>query len=103
MINAETWVCIIAGIILAIVLVFVMRRNARDKKHLANLALFPQQNPNPVIEVSLQGEVTYMNPAAEKQFPEMKMRGLKHELFSVIQTKVGEFVSGKLKTFDCEV
>ena len=31
----------------------------------ARLSSFPQHNPNPVVETNLEGDVTYMNPAAE--------------------------------------
>lgn len=34
------------------------------------LASFPRLDPNPVIEVNSAGEVTYLNPAAERLFPE---------------------------------
>ena len=37
-----------------------------DAELLANrLASFPQHNPNPVVEVDLDGNVTFLNPAAE--------------------------------------
>lgn len=37
---------------------------------LARLATFPEQNPNPVIETNLQGEITFLNPAALSHFPD---------------------------------
>ena len=38
----------------------------KDAEFLAKrLASFPQHNPNPVVEVDLDGNVTFMNPAAE--------------------------------------
>lgn len=33
------------------------------------LASFPNMNPNPVLEVNAAGDLTYLNPAAEKIFP----------------------------------
>ena len=42
------------------------REIKEDAERLAKrLASFPQHNPNPVIEVDLDGNVTFMNPAAE--------------------------------------
>ena len=41
----------------------------RAGQELARLASFAEQNPNPIIETNADGHVTYMNPAAEKQFP----------------------------------
>ncbi len=101
--NLQFWMCLLIGLLLSAVLIFILRRNTADKKRLANLALFPEQNPNPVIEVSLSGKVTYMNPSAKNQFPQLQISGLKHELFSIICLKIDGFVSGKLKTFSCEI
>jgi len=101
--NLQLWICLIVGLLLTTVLIFILRRNTADKKYYANLALFPEQNPNPVIEVRLDGEVTYMNPAAKKRFPELQINGLEHELFSVIRKKIEEFTNKSLKTFDCEI
>ena len=37
-------------------------------KQIKNLALFPEQNPNPVLEIDIsQEKINYMNPAAKKQ------------------------------------
>lgn len=44
------------------------------------LASFPDENPNPVIEMTLTGETTYLNPAAEAQFPDLKTQGGDHPL-----------------------
>ena len=38
---------------------------------LTNLAAFPQSIPYPLIEIDLSGSITYYNPAAIKQFPEL--------------------------------
>jgi serine phosphatase RsbU (regulator of sigma subunit) len=97
------YICPAIGLLLVFLAVRISRRNAGDKKRLANLALFPQQNPNPVIEVSMNGEVTYMNPAAKNQFPELQISGFEHELFSLISEKVEEFKSGELKMYSCEI
>lgn len=47
---------------------------------LARLASFPELIPNPIIELDTQGIVTYINPAAMRQFPQLKIRGVKHPL-----------------------
>ncbi len=44
------------------------------------LAAFPRLHPNPVIEVNAAGEVTYLNPAAEKLFPDLISMGWSHPL-----------------------
>jgi PAS domain S-box-containing protein len=42
------------------------------------LASFPRLNPNPVVEVDVSGRIYYMNPAAERLFPELRENGTKH-------------------------
>ncbi len=38
---------------------------------LSYLATFPERNPNPVVEVTLDGEVRYANPSALQLFPDL--------------------------------
>lgn len=42
----------------------------KGQSEILRLASFPRLDPNPVIEVNSAGEVTYLNPAAERLFPE---------------------------------
>ena len=46
---------------------------------LARLASFPLLNPNPVIEVDLNGTVTFMNTAAHTLFPDLRDKGFLHD------------------------
>jgi len=48
----------------ALVRDITMRKRAEE--YLAQLASFPQLNPNPVMEVSYAGEVVFFNPASQK-------------------------------------
>jgi serine phosphatase RsbU (regulator of sigma subunit) len=75
----------------------------QTERKLANLALFPAQNPNPVIEVDLNDKITYMNPAAESSFPDMKQAGLQHPLFDVIREMLPKFRNNELQTMQCEI
>ncbi|MFL5762954.1 MAG: SpoIIE family protein phosphatase [Bacteroidia bacterium] len=69
------------------------------EKKLANLALFPEQNPNPVIEVDIQsGLVSYTNPAALRYFPDIKLKNQDHPVFAVLRSRL----SGK-SDFQCEI
>lgn len=34
-------------------------------------ASFPERNPGPIIEINLQGKITYINPSAQRFFPRM--------------------------------
>jgi serine phosphatase RsbU (regulator of sigma subunit) len=71
----------------------------KNERKLASLALFPEQNPNPVIEVDLQkGQITYSNPAALKYFPDLKKKQSEHPLFNSIMKQLS-----RRKDFQCEV
>jgi len=48
----------------------------------ARLAAFPMLNPNPIIEVDLEGTILFCNPAAERLFPDLRQRGLEHPLLA---------------------
>ena len=48
-------------------------------ENLARLASFPLLDPNPVIEVDLNGTVTFMNNAAHKLFPDLRDKGFLHD------------------------
>ena len=52
------------------------RKQAENK--LAYLASFPERNPNPITEVGMGGDIRYVNPAAQRLFPELREQGLKH-------------------------
>ncbi len=47
---------------------------------LIRLASFPELIPNPILELDLRGKLTYLNPAAGSQFPELQITGLQHPL-----------------------
>ncbi|MEO0456962.1 MAG: FHA domain-containing protein, partial [Cyanobacteria bacterium P01_A01_bin.114] len=51
---------------------------------LARLASFPELFSHPIIELSLAGELTYLNPAAVNQFPEIQVEKLEHPLLKGI-------------------
>lgn len=59
-------------------------RHAVERKQaqveILRLASFPRLHPSPVIELNPAGEVTYLNPAAEKLFPRLAEMGQTHPL-----------------------
>ena len=48
----------------------------RAQEEVTRLAAFPEDNPNPVIEVDGRGVPTYLNPAAREHFPDVPHGGL---------------------------
>ncbi len=66
----------------------------RDQEEIRRLASFPKLNPNPVIELTLSGEVTYVNPAAEKQFPDLPVLRELHPLFTGLEDTIIAFRQG---------
>jgi diguanylate cyclase (GGDEF)-like protein len=75
----------------------VERRQAQEE--IMRLASFPRLLPSPVLELNSDGEVTYLNPAAARLFPELAAMGLAHpllqgsaELFAALRqgTRQGE-------------
>jgi PAS domain S-box-containing protein len=62
-----------------------------DKLHdaaLVRLASFPELFSHPIIEVSTDGTLTYLNPAAVKQFPEIQTDKLAHPLLENLLASV---------------
>ncbi|MEO0755436.1 MAG: ATP-binding protein [Cyanobacteria bacterium J06648_16] len=49
---------------------------------LARLASFPELFSHPIVEISLSGELTYLNPAAVNQFPHIREMRLAHPVLA---------------------
>lgn len=45
----------------------------QGQQEILRLASFPRMDPNPVLEVNAAGEITYLNPAAARLFPELSV------------------------------
>ena len=63
--------------------------NKRAEQELARLASLPILNPNPIVEVDLNGQVQFSNPAALRLFPDLEQRGLEHPWLADVTLLVG--------------
>lgn len=55
---------------------------------LARLASFPELIPNPIIEMDLEGNITYLNPAANITFPNLRTLAASHPILSELKIAV---------------
>ncbi|MBE9004223.1 EAL domain-containing protein [Fortiea sp. LEGE XX443] len=55
---------------------------AASETALARLASFPELIPNPIIEMDLEGIITYLNPAAAVKFPQIREIGQQHPVLA---------------------
>jgi signal transduction histidine kinase len=70
----------------------------KSEEEIARLASFPALNPNPVLEVDFDGNVQYLNRAAEN-LPDLKKLGSNHPFLSDWKNIVSTFKKGKIRTF----
>lgn len=70
---------------------------------LTRLGSFPEQNPDPVIEMDLYGVVTYLNPAARGQFPDLVERGREHPVLAGFDAILGMLERGEEPTVQAEL
>lgn len=67
----------------------------KAEEEVARLASLPQLNPNPVVEIDLDGKMHYSNPATDLMLPGLKESGLDHPFFGNWEDVVQQFQSGK--------
>ncbi len=60
------------------------------EKRIIQLTSFPEKNPIPVIETDLNGNISYLNPAAKDRFPDIISEGLNNpilkDIINVVET-----------------
>ncbi len=60
----------------------VEEENSLDDSVLARFASFPELFVHPIIEITLSGDVTYINPAAVRQFPKIQTEKINHPVLT---------------------
>lgn len=63
----------------------------QGQQEITRLASFPRINPNPIIELDAAGTLTYLNPAAEKQFPDLASLGMAHPILAGLTDIIKDF------------
>ena len=76
---------------------------SRVEAEVARLATFPQLNPNPIAEVDFAGQIHYLNPAAERLFPNLRQRGTGHPWLVDWESLVHKLREGGTKVIIREV
>jgi PAS domain S-box-containing protein len=61
------------------------------EEEVGHLASFPRLNPAPITEVDVSGHIHYLNPAAERLFPDLRSAGVKHPWFKNFESLVPMF------------
>ena len=67
------------------------------KKEILRLASFPRLDPSPVIELDSTGKVFFLNPAAERMFPELWSMGQSHPLLLGLMEMITDLRQGKIQ------
>ena len=71
----------------------------RAEEELERLASFPRLNPNPVVEVDLEGHVHFLNPAAQQLFPDLQGMGRDHPWLADWEKVTRIFRENKTSTY----
>ena len=72
----------------------------RAEELVDHLSSVPEENPNPFVETDLAGNVTYLNPAAQAQLPDLVARGVETSVsgwFKALGRRTGKFGKGLVR------
>ncbi|MFH1386493.1 MAG: PAS domain-containing protein [bacterium] len=73
------------------------------EQEIKRLALFPEMNPMPVVEVDKNNKLLYLNPAAAKAFPDLEKRQAEHPFLAGSTDYLGRFQAEGQQFFSREV
>ncbi|MBI2503197.1 MAG: sigma 54-interacting transcriptional regulator [Candidatus Latescibacteria bacterium] len=76
---------------------------AEVREKLVRLGSFPEYNPDPVIELDLDGNLTYLNPLAQQRFPDLPAAGLHHPMLSGLPSMLRPLQEGQTEALLREI
>ena len=65
------------------------------EEEIAHLASFPRLSPDVIMELDASGNICYLNPIAERLFPDIRSAGLKHPWFRDLAWETLIFAEGR--------
>ena len=80
----------------------VTQRKEAERK-LEQIASLPRENPGPVVELDLSGNIVYTNPAARREFPLIDQLGTMHPFCAGVTSIVNRLLSENRRIADFEV
>lgn len=75
----------------------------RVEKKIRELATFPQRDPMPIVELDLDGRITFMNPSAKRLFPELRKKPSDHPFLAGIPIQIERLQRNRTHSYRREV
>lgn len=104
------WFTVLLGILIVLIgVIYTVRgvKNIRNMQELLSerdyLAMFPELNQYPVLNLSIGGNVDFVNQATRDLFPDLQQIGLSHPFLDKVRLSLPEIISGSEKTMLYEV
>jgi PAS domain S-box-containing protein len=76
------------------------RKNIEER--ITQLASFPELNPNPIVELTLTGEIIYANPVCMDKFPDIIYLGWEHPYLAGVKLILPDFKNGTRRSIHLE-
>jgi PAS domain S-box-containing protein len=75
----------------------------RAEQAIERLASYPRLNPNPIVEIDLEGRVCYVNPTAEMLFGDLQQNGSAHPWLADWRSVASALRNGDVRTSEREI
>ena len=63
----------------------------RIEDAVVHLSIIVEQHPDPIIEITLEGQVSYLNLAAKQRFPDLQIVELRHPVLAGVKDVISKF------------